>query len=270
MNQTHPTSTPTVPAAPTGPAAPTAHDGTGVLAPAEALTALRTLSPGFGLDIGGVWYESSTLIDDPETVASLVSGHAAYRSIEAPRVAASLFFQRYCHRMSTAVIGSWVLTGRALDASAAQVRLCVRDASPVSVHLSGTYRDEDSPEELVRGLVDEHLLPLAQRFGAHGVGLPNLWGNMAASMGMAARQLSRIRDANLVRAAVEPVLATRPQLNRLGSFRILEGPQGPRLFYDRRTCCHWHLVPDGAYCGYCSLLSDDERTARYVASMQAE
>ncbi|WP_051208430.1 hypothetical protein [Propionicicella superfundia] len=236
-----------------------------------ALSELRRLFPAAGMEIGGRWYEAQALVGEPDIVATLVADHAAFRRIEEGRYAASLFFQRYCHRLCGAVVGVWVLNRSALDASPGRVSMCVRDASPASVRLSGATRPADTPEELVRGLVDEHLLVLAGHLHErYPLTLPNLWGNIAAGIGQAARALSRIRAADEVRAAVEPVLATRPLLGRLGEFRVLSGPQGPRLFYDRRTCCHWHEIPDGKFCSYCSRLSQDERTRRFAASMAGE
>lgn len=239
------------------------------LAGAEAV--LRGLLPTSGIDLGGRWFAAGDLVTDPGTVAALVCDHARARTIPAERHAASLFFQRYCQRLSSAAIGVWVLTGRALDAAAGQARVCVRDASPVGVQLSGRWRAVDTPEQLVTGLIDQHLLVLGEQVRSRfGVSLPNLWGNMAASIGQAARALSRIRPAAQVQAAVEPVLATRPMLPRMGAFRILAGPRGPRLFYDRASCCHWYEIPNGAYCSYCSRLSQDERTRRFTVAMEAE
>lgn len=239
------------------------------LAATEA--ALRELQPASGVSLGGRWLPAAALLADPDTAAELVRDHARVRAIAVERHAASLFFQRYCHRLASATIGVWVLTGQALDAAAPEVAVQVRDGSPVGVQLTGRRRAADTPEELVGGLVEEHLLSLAGLVhDGFGMSLPNLWGNIAASIGMAARTLSRIRPAAQVREAVEPVLAVRPELTRLGSFRILTGPHGDRLFYDRATCCHWHEIPNGAYCSYCSRLSPQERTRRFTESMLAE
>ena len=87
---------------------------------------------------------------------------------------------------------------------------------------------------------------------------------------MSARTLSTVRPAAEVLRAVAPVFGTREVLQRLGSCRILEGPHGPRLFYDRASCCHWFEIPEGSYCSYCSRLTHEERTCRFIDAMAAE
>lgn len=242
------------------------------LSEADTLATLRRLSPSFGTEVGGRWFACTSLLSRPDLVDRLVREHAASRQTSELRFAASLFYQRYCHRLASVVIGVWVLRGAALDAAPRHSRICVRDASPASVALTGVRRPSDTPEEVSAGLVDAHLLPLARviRDLDYGLSLPNMWGNMAASIGQAARSLSRVRDASLVQSAVAPILATRPLLEKLGRFRVLTGDRGPRLFYDRASCCHWHAVPGGKYCSYCSLLTDAERTARFIKALETE
>lgn len=237
----------------------------------EAETRLRSLTPTAGITLGGQWYASQDITHDAALLSRLVTDHATQRSIEVRRFAASLFFQRYCHRISSAAVGLWVLTGRALDFSAPQVQVCVRDASPVSIQVLGQPRPRDTADELVAGLIEQHLIVLAAGIkSGFGLGMPNLWGNIAASIGQAARALSRIRDAEEVLTRVSPILETNPRLERMGSFRIMEGPKGKRLFYDRLSCCHWHEIPDGKLCSYCSLLTHEERTERFTAAMADE
>lgn len=232
---------------------------------------LRALWPAGGVTIGGQWHASTDLINDPQLRARLVHDHATFRSIDTPRFAASLFFQRYCHRLSSVAVGAWVLTQTAADMAPENVTFCVRDASPVSLQLSGRTRDCDTATEAISGLVDEHLLPLARHISAeYRLSLGNLWGNMAASIGQAARALSTRVDAATVLDLVTPLIQVHPMLVRTGSFRILTGSNGPRLFYDRASCCHWHEIPDGKLCSYCCLLSHEERTERFAAAMAAE
>lgn len=235
----------------------------------EAMTEVRRLNPAYSLEVGGHWRSAASM--DEAAVAEIVSDHARARAIPVGRYAASLLFQRYCHRLAPVALGTWVLSGQALDMSQAHISVCFRDGSPVGVLHSGAMRPVASAKELVTGLIDEHLEDVARLIHAgFRISLPNLRGNMAASIGMAASTLSRIRPAAEVKIAAQQVLACRPWLERMGEFRILVGPRGPRLFYDRRTCCHWYTVPDGSYCSYCSLLNDEERTRRYIAAMESE
>ncbi|WP_164987464.1 ferric iron reductase [Propioniciclava flava] len=237
----------------------------------QAETVLHGLTPTMNLSVGGQWIPAADLLAAPSIVAALVAEHARIRSISVPRHAASLFFQRYCHRLCSATLGVWVLTGMALDASARQVSVQIRDGSPAGVQFTGRLRPTHTPEDLVSGLVEEHLLPLAAQLqGAARLSQPQTWGNIAAALGMSARTLSTVRPAAEVLRAVAPVFGTREVLQRLGSCRILEGPHGPRLFYDRASCCHWFEIPEGSYCSYCSRLTHEERTCRFIDAMAAE
>lgn len=234
-------------------------------------TELHRLLPGANLSIGGRWIPAADLLANPDAVAALVADHARIRSITVERYAASLLFQRYSHRLCSVVVGTWVLSGVVLDAAAAQATVQMRDGSPVGMHLTGRERSGDAVAELTTGLLEGHLLPLADHLRAAArLSRAQALGNIAAAIGMAARTVSRVRPAEEVRAQVGALLASRPELERLGSFRILQGPHGPRLFYDRATCCRWFEIPQGAYCSYCSRLPHDERTTRFLEAMDAE
>ena len=238
---------------------------------AEAETALHRLMPTANLSVGGRWIPAADLLADRQAVADLVADHARVRSITVERHAASLFFQRYSHRLCSAVVGTWILTGLPLDAAAEQATVQVRDGSPVGMHLTGALRPTPSVEEFAAGLLEGHLLPLAAHLRETSrLSQAQAFGNIAAAIGMAARTVSRLRPADQVLEAVAPLLESRAALARLGSFRILEGHNGPRLFYDRATCCRWFEIPDGAYCSYCSRLSADERTRRFTDAMDTE
>lgn len=185
--------------------------------------------------------------------ARLLRLHAESRGLPPARHAASLVFQRYAHRVAGAAVASWIGSGVILDVGAASCHVLVREGSPVRLLLPTPQalpargdRAADAAT-VVASVVDSHLLPVARALhAAGGVSMGNLWGNMGAALAGACRQVSRRRPADAVLACAEALLASRPELRRTGSFRVLDGPAGPRVFFDRRSCCHWYAARDGA------------------------
>lgn len=215
------------------------------------------------------------LLCDPASgeARRMVELHARSRGMEAGRHAGSLVFQRYCHRVCGVAVAAWVLHGVALDLRAAGVSVRFTDGSPDLLILQSPRAvDDATPEQVVTATVDGHLRPLAQAISAEtGPGMGNLIGNIAAGFAGGFRALADRTDAGLtthqVRERAETLLSARPELRRGGDFRVLSGAAGSRLFYDRRSCCHWYAAPDGRYCSWCSRLSRDERTQRFGEAM---
>lgn len=148
--------------------------------------------------------------------------------------------------------------------------------TPDLVHLaspSGT--GAATADDVLDVVLDRHLLPVATALSrTSGPGMGNLIGNIAAGFAGAFRALSRRDDLGLsarqVLPLAEALLGARPELRRGGELRVLDGPHGPRLQYDRRSCCHWYAAPDGRFCSWCSRLTQEQRTARYLEAMAAE
>lgn len=238
-------------------------------------------SPGFHDDdtavVSSTWFAAAELADPASDEAlRMVGTHAASRGMPVGRHAASLAFQRYCHRLCGVAAASWLLEDTALDLQARNVSVRFVEGTPDLVALdraAGTVGA--GADELLGIVLDHHLLPLARTLaGETGPGLGNLTGNMAAGFAGALRILSLHPELGLDAYALLPraqeLLNTKPELRRGGEFRVLDGPRGPRLQYDRRSCCHWYAAPDGRFCSWCSRLSHDERTCRFVDAMAEE
>ena len=203
----------------------------------------------------------------------MVELHAQFRGMETGRHAGSLVFQRYCHRVCAVAVAAWMLHGVALDLHAAGVSVRFTDGSPdlLTLHSPQVLKDA-TPEQVLTATVDGHLRPLAEAVSAEtGPGMGNLMGNIAAGFAGGFRALADRPDTGLtthhIREHAELLLSARPELRRGGEFRILSDPAGPRLFYDRKSCCHWYAAPDGRSCSWCSRLSQDERTRRFEEAM---
>ncbi|GAA3955759.1 hypothetical protein [Gordonia caeni] len=237
---------------------------------ADPADAQRLLHDGTDIEGEVTGFRAADLVDG-SAAGELIELHARHRGMPVGRHAASLVFQRYSHRLCGAGALAWVEYGWVPDLTADNVGVRFVDGSPHTVVLSRPRLAGTTAEDLVRIVVDEHLLPVARAMRkAGGPGLPNLLGNVAAGFAGAFRTMSRDRPAHLVAERAESVLGVDPRLERGGSFRTLLGPLGERLQYDRASCCHWYAAPDGKYCSWCSRLSHDERTARFCANMADE
>lgn len=213
------------------------------------------------------------LIDHRTGVAAeLLRCHASARGLPPRRHAASLVFQRYAHRVAGVALAAWFLEDVVVDVRAAQCQVLVRAGSPVGLLLRAPrMRSAVDAETLVTTVIDDHLMPVAEALHVvSGAGMPNLWGNMGAAIGGACRHLARHLPADHVESRGQAILDRRPRLARSGTFRILAGPKGERLFFDRRSCCHWYVVRDGKFCSWCSRLDRDARTRRFEQIMANE
>lgn len=221
------------------------------------------------------WFAAAGLTDPGSgELRRMVELHARSRGMDVGRHVASLAFQRYCHRICAVSVAAWLRHGLCLELSASNTAVRFRAGTPDLIALGELAAAPDAePATLLEVVLDGHLLPMAAALSAGtGPGMGNLWGNIAAGFAGAFRNLSRQPGAiglGDVRERAEALLGARPQLQRGGDFRILEGAGGPRLEYDRKSCCHWYAAPDGKYCSWCSRLSFDERTCRFRESMAA-
>lgn len=211
---------------------------------------------------------------DPATGEALRMAdlHADFRRMPRARHATSLVFQRYSHRVCGVAVAVWVRHHAVLDLAASNVAVRFTGGTPDGIELRAPQLlTESSAEAVVRTVLDQHLIPVALVLSAaRGPRMPNLIGNAAAGFAGAFRTLSRSDPGRDIAEIAERMLGADPRLARGGTFRTLEGPRGARLQYDRASCCHWYAAPDGKYCSWCSRLTADERTARYLEAMAAE
>ena len=249
---------------------------------------------GAGEGAGSVqWFSSAQLIrPDSREIRRMVEVHAWSRGMPVGRHAGSLVFQRYCHRLCSVAAAAWVRHGAALDLAAAAVSVRFVGGTPDLLVLDRSrVVPGATAQDVLESVLDKHLLPVAQRLSDEtGPGMGNLVGNIAAGFAGGFRSLARLADADRgagggtdrragsspsagaeeVHELAETLLSARPELRRGGDFRVLTGPLGLRLQYDRRSCCHWYAAPDGRFCSWCSRLSCDERTQRFRENMAAE
>ncbi len=231
------------------------------VAPGQATTDLTLFRFG-AADLGS---------PDSGLAMRLIARHCELRGLPYGRDGASLVFQRYAHRLCGIGVCSWTLTGGLLlDLRATNVATVIEGVSPKETLLGapGLWRGA-CVDDLISVLIDEHLAPMIDSWReACTISARNLWGNIAASMALAVRRVATVIgvDAGLeLGAAIERAC---PKLAGLGEYRVIEvdGRQG--VFYDRRTCCHWHAARDGKYCSWCVHTPPDERLERYEAILK--
>ena len=206
-----------------------------------------------------------------EVPALVVARHAEARGLPVGRHAASLVFQRYCHRVAGLAVTTYALTGRVLDLRSPGMAMQFETGSPTQMLLGADvdWRAGSDVSVLLDAVVVHHLEPVAAAVGAAGgVRMPNLWGNIAASLAGGVRIASHHLGVRAMQALGERIAASHPRLSRGGSFRVVT--DGPRegLFYDRASCCHWYAVPDGAYCSWCSRLTAEQRADRFTRALR--
>lgn len=223
------------------------------------------------------WFDSADLtLPDPGEIRRMVEVHARFRGMSVGRHAGSLVFQRYCHRLCSVAAAAWVRHGAALDLQAAGAAVRFVGGTPDLLVLDRPQAVTGATaEDVLTSVFDGHLIPVARRLSAEtGPGMGNLVGNIAAGFAGGFRTLARLTDARTpaseVHERADELLSARVELRRGGYFRVLTGPLGPRLQYDRKSCCHWYAAPDGRFCSWCSRLSADERTQRFQENMASE
>lgn len=223
---------------------------------------------GEGITVGALTHDAlirtGQQMSDPQVAHIVVAQHAEARGIEAGRYAASLVFQRYCHRWCGIAAWCWWRAGVVLDVSAARAATSFRDGSPVSISFDRLTAVPGDGDALLANLVDEHLLPIARTMHQVAKLTPgNAMGNIAAALAGGARIVSSYEEPELLLPRAQKLLGRRLDLARAGRFRVVRAEGRARLFYDRATCCHWDEVPDGRLCTWCSKHSQDTRTQEF-------
>lgn len=227
---------------------------------------------GEGLVVGrppsGPTTRTACAIADPDVARVVIAEHADARGLPPGRDAASLVFQRYCHRWCGIATLVWAMTGSVLDVSASRCATTFDGGSPVSAWLDEVRVEDRDGRALVDVLLARHLLPIAHTFREVGrLSVANAWGNAAASMAAGFRFVSRALPADRVLALAESVF-DHPKLRTAGSFRVVTDGDRSSVFFDRATCCHWDAVPDGKLCSWCSKRTPEDRAARFAAILR--
>lgn len=175
--------------------------------------------------------------------ADLVAATAARYGTADLRIGASMVQFSHASRLWSPLLACALqygvlpdLTGLQRHASRTDLRL------PVAV---GTSVVGSLPQQLYRRVITEHLEPLAA--GLRVKMAPRLlYGNAAAALVAAARELAQIRPELHDRAldVTESLLST----GELAGAGDLTG-----LTFRRRSCCLYYRVPGGSNCGDCCL-----------------
>ncbi|MBW3087095.1 hypothetical protein KEM60_03325 [Austwickia sp. TVS 96-490-7B] len=229
----------------------------------HALTDARSEAAG---DLDGMVVTGSELADvDSGAARAMVAAHAQMRGLDPGPYAASLAFQRYVHRIAGLAVAVWTTERVVLDLQGATTYMLFVDRSPaVTVIPEPRIVPGAGTADLVDMIVDEHLLPVGQALHTVArLGTGNMWGNIAAGVAAATRQLSKTMPARDLLRDAEEIVGQRDRLARSGSFRVMMGADRERLMYDRNTCCRWYTSSGGKNCAWCSRLSPEERTRRF-------
>jgi ferric iron reductase protein FhuF len=218
---------------------------------------------------GREWLASADLVEDADTLGTLVRSTAAGRGTDRDDVAMSLFVQAYSFRVASLAIGAWLLDDVTLDVDPANTSIALGRHRPDAVRVAEA-RAVDSSDRVAglhEALVDGHLASLVgTAHEACRVGEALLWGNVgaacASSFGAFMAPLPD-RHAEIRDRAEAFVAAARPELARSG--RLVH--VGPLWAWERASCCLWYKTDSGFRCEDCSLWTHDERQARYERAL---
>jgi len=222
--------------------------------PDEVIAGLRrvaALSPYFAASTGALhqpgWEPVSALYQHDTTELSAVVRRVQQR-IAAPetRVAVSILFQGYAARLWSIALGMLVREGKVPDLDPAEL-LWRDEHGTVSLHLErpAAWEGAGALENLRVQVVERHLVPLitaVHRLGPLSERL--LWGDAASALLGAARVLDGGPDGPAATLAV-PLLDTGPLQKTMQ--RQLDGT------HRRRSCCLYYRIPGTGNCGDCAL-----------------
>lgn len=264
----------------------------------ERITAaLSYLRIGQTSDSDSEWIRSEELIinSEPGQLLEVVRETGRGRGIDRDDIALSLFLQAYGFRIASAAIAGWILTdgNHYLDVDVANTSIALGRHRPNAVGLDNLGLGVGS---IHASLFDGHLTPMVhaahEAINAAGdsrVGMKMLWGNIGAGVASTfgvfsaiveqdPTKASAVPDAAAVRSLAERFMADAPpDIQTSGQFVLFQGERPePVWAWERTSCCLWYQVPpadpsqDPFKCTDCSLWSQQERTARYVAATGVE
>ncbi len=206
------------------------------------------------------------------------------------KVAATMWLQWYCHRMAAPVMASWVLHRRVPDVSAGNIALRFDSegrpafVAMIEMRAAGLPGDhvedakltqaEDLLPEIVRVLLDGHLLPLAERVRArYRLGGPITRGTVASQIGMALTAIDAHTTVPWERVAADALSLfdlTKPTIDgqgRSGDVVCTESCGRVGMTFRRGTCCLVYKTSGREKCGGCPLRTDEDRAGVYAERM---
>lgn len=258
---------------------------------AETLSAAAAVGDRF--DLATAWsgpledrIRASELTDDQ--IAQGIALRAAGLNTTDLKIASNMWLQWYCHRMAAPLLAAWVLHRRVPDVSAENIAFRFdAEGRPVfaamvetrAAGLPGDVSDDlelthtsDLMSEIVRVLLDGHLLPLAERVRAryHPHGAPLIRGTIGSQIGMALTAIdahTRTPWEQVATDAIALLERTKPLIDgqgRAGDIVCTETYGRVGMTFRRGTCCIVYRVPGKAKCGGCPLRSDEDRAGVYA------
>jgi ferric iron reductase protein FhuF len=220
------------------------------------------------------WLAATRLVGDPAYLRAVVRSTARGRGTDQDDVALSLFTQGYAFRIASVAIGAWLISGDVLDVAPSRVHIALGRDRPNAVlldqaSLMGVAKGE-ALAQLHRTLIDGHLAPLVDTArSACRIGEALLWANVAAACASSfGAFMAPWPDRHRAIAdQFEAFLATaEPEVRRGG--RVVH--IGTGWAWERSACCLWYQTESGFKCEDCSLWTDEERRARYVALVEPD
>ncbi|WP_427788821.1 IucA/IucC family C-terminal-domain containing protein [Brevundimonas diminuta] len=262
---------------------------------AATLDALAALDPRFMLAEGWSGGTDDCFIASELTDAQLdrmIALRAADLKTADLKVAANMWFQWYCCRLTGPVLGGWMLHGRAPDVSAENIAFRIdaegrpQFVAMVRPRVSALPGDrvedrtltpvDDLKAAIVSTLLDDHLLPLGERLKArYRLGAPIIRGTIASQIGTVTTLIdarTSLMWEHTATALLDLLALATPQidgLDRSGAPICVQGGGRTGTFYRRGTCCLVYRAPDREKCGICPLTSEVERAAVYAERLAA-
>ncbi|HWH00321.1 MAG TPA: (2Fe-2S)-binding protein [Pilimelia sp.] len=228
-------------------------------------------APGGGVAAGGAgpvdagppWQPVDRLAAD---AAALVDAFTARLPGTPRRVAASLATLSFAARLTAPTLAALVTAGVAVAPAAGRTWWRYVPGRGVELRLespAGWRRPDGAPplRRWLADIVDDRLAPLlaaVRRDTPVAAGL--LWGNVASGAAGALRHLALTGAAPVaaVAAAGRELLAHGP-LAGTGTLAAGDG----QLWFSRRSCCLYYLLPGGGTCADCCLPAAPRRRARH-------
>lgn len=262
---------------------------------ADTLALAATLGPRFGLATEWAGSTEDRIVaaelSDPQ-IERAVALRRARLDTRDQKVAATLWLQGYCQRMAAPPLACWVLHRRVPDVSAGNIALrfdaegrpaftsliAPRGWAPPgdSVDDGDLASTHDLLPQIVRVLLEDHLLPLADRVRArYRLGAAITRGAIASQIGMALTTIdaqSGVWWEQVATDALDLLRLTSPQLDGLGRSGELVCVQGggrTGITYRRGTCCLVYRAPNKDKCGGCPLRDDEDRAGVYADRLAA-
>ncbi len=209
-------------------------------------------------------------LNDLQTVQAATELAERYAAIYQPHQlyqAGSLAFQRLSHRLVGISVGAWLLSGHYLSFDPTNTFVEVTNGAVSALCTPRPPRLFIATAEEVMAATWELIDPIMVSFHqATGVGVANLRGNVAASIGGAVRNLNRRYAGSSVQKQGELLFEQDSQLRRLGWFETLTGENGTGLFFFRNSCCHWHST-GAENCDWCCRRTVGSRREAFKTSL---